>query len=233
MRRDRRMLPRQHQRGGAARTARPRQGRVTSMQRKSKPGQPGIEVRHGRDCRSRDAGRCNCSPSYRASVWSNRDRKRIRKVFPALAAAKSWRRDALSALERGALRAPSPLTLEQAATAWLVGAREGAIRTRSGDPYKPSVIRSYEASLRLRVLPALGSRRVSDCAVTTSKTWPTGSGGRASTRPRSNAPCSRCGRSTGGPSPERSWRSIPPRGWSCPPCAASATGSRRPMRPAC
>jgi integrase len=36
------------------------------------------------------------------------------------------------------------------------------IRNRSGDPYKPSAIRSYERALRLRVLPALGDARLSD-----------------------------------------------------------------------
>src|SRR5262245_60037867 len=40
-------------------------------------------------------------------------------------------------------------------------AREGSIRNRSGDRYKPSVLRSYEIALRLRLLPELGGRRVS------------------------------------------------------------------------
>ena len=39
------------------------------------------------------------------------------------------------------MRAPSQLTLREAAEAWLVGAREGTIRNRSGDRYKPSVVR--------------------------------------------------------------------------------------------
>ncbi len=50
------------------------------------------------------------------------------------------------------MRAPSTTTLREAADAWLAGARDGLIRTRSGDPYKPSVIRSYDQVLRLRVL---------------------------------------------------------------------------------
>jgi integrase len=36
------------------------------------------------------------------------------------------------------------------------------VRNRSGDAYKPSVLRSYEASMRLRVLPELGGVRLSD-----------------------------------------------------------------------
>jgi len=40
--------------------------------------------------------------------------------------------------------------------------RTGLVRTRSGDIYKPSVIRSYEAALRLHVLPALGALKLAD-----------------------------------------------------------------------
>jgi integrase len=60
------------------------------------------------------------------------------------------------------MRAPSRVTLREAAEAWLRGAEDGSVRTRSGDPYKPSAIRSYEAALRLRVLPELGAARLSD-----------------------------------------------------------------------
>jgi integrase len=95
-------------------------------------------------------------------VWSNRDGKRIRKTFPTLAAAKAWRRDALVALERGTMRAPTATTVREAAEAFLAGARQGTIRNRGGDPFKPSAIRTYEQALRLRVLPDLGDRRLSD-----------------------------------------------------------------------
>ena len=67
----------------------------------------GIEVRKGQKGRK----------SYRASVWSARDEKLIRKTFPTLAAAKSWRRDALVELEKGRLRPPDPQTIEEAARA--------------------------------------------------------------------------------------------------------------------
>jgi integrase len=122
----------------------------------------GIEVRHQQGCRSREGTRCNCSPSYRASVWSAREGKRIRKSFDSLAAAKAWRHDAATAVREGTLRAPTPTTLREAASAWLKGARDGSIRNRAGDPYKPAAIRAYEVALRLRVLPELGVRRLSD-----------------------------------------------------------------------
>ena len=60
----------------------------------------------------------------------------------------------------GTRRASAPLTVAEAAEAWLTGARAGAIRNRSGDEYKPSSIRGYEEALRIRVLPELGSRRL-------------------------------------------------------------------------
>jgi integrase len=100
--------------------------------------------------------------AYRASVWSARDNKRIRRTFPTLAAAKAWRQDAQVALRRGELRAPAPTTLRQAAEAWLEGARDGRITNRSGERYKPSAVRSYEWALRLRVLPELGDVRLAD-----------------------------------------------------------------------
>lgn len=43
----------------------------------------------------------------------------------------------------------------------LVGAKKGVIRTRSGEPYKPSALRAYEQALRTKILPALGLLRLS------------------------------------------------------------------------
>jgi integrase len=60
------------------------------------------------------------------------------------------------------MRAPTGETLRQASDAWLEGARAGLIRPRSGEPYKPSAIRNYDQHLRLRVLPELGSRKLSE-----------------------------------------------------------------------
>ena len=46
-----------------------------------------IETRHQKACRLENGGRrCNCTPSFRAAVWSPLDRKRIRKTFPTLSA---------------------------------------------------------------------------------------------------------------------------------------------------
>jgi integrase len=112
----------------------------------------GIEVRVAKDG----------TKSYRASVWSAAENKRIRQTFPTLAAARAWRQDAATAVRAGRLRATPDYgpTIADAAQAWLDGARAGQVRNRSGDPYKPSAIRAYDQNLRLRVLPAFGDRRL-------------------------------------------------------------------------
>jgi integrase len=108
----------------------------------------GISARHTRACPARDGGRCRCNPSYQAQVWSSRDLKRLSRSFPTLAAARAWRHDALVALRRGAIRVGASTSLREAATEWLNGAREGVVRNRSGDQYKPSALRGYEQALR-------------------------------------------------------------------------------------
>jgi integrase len=60
------------------------------------------------------------------------------------------------------MRAPSPETLRVAGDALVAGMKDGSVRKRGGEPYKPSVIRSYENVLTRRVYPDLGAVRVSD-----------------------------------------------------------------------
>jgi integrase len=122
----------------------------------------GIAIRHSRSCTSRVGGRCNCTPTYQAHVWSKRDNKRIRKTFPTLSAAKGWRADAMKGLRDGKLRAPTATTIRAAGEALIAGMEDGSIRTRSGKPFKPSARRSYEASLKRHIYPAFGSRKQSD-----------------------------------------------------------------------
>jgi integrase len=131
------------------------------MQSRSK--HQGVRVRHARTCPSRQdtSASCRCKPSYEASVYSTRDGKKLRKTFSNLSEAKGWRADAMSAVRKGTLRSSSRVTLREAAEEWLRGAKDGLIRTRSGDEYKPSALRSYRASLEQRVLPELGAVRLS------------------------------------------------------------------------
>jgi integrase len=130
----------------------------------------GIVVKHRAGCASERGARCNCRRVYQAAVWSARDARRIRKHFDSLSDAKSWRADSYGKLRRRELRAPSAMTFGEAAALWLLGARAGSVRTRSGDEYKPSTIRSYEQALRGSprnggLLAELGPIRLSDLTV--------------------------------------------------------------------
>jgi len=77
----------------------------------------------------------------------------IRRTFRSVAEARGWRQAAQVALREQRLRAPTRTTLSEAGDEWLAGAKAGVIRTRSGDRYKPSALRSYEQALRKRLLP--------------------------------------------------------------------------------
>jgi hypothetical protein len=68
----------------------------------------GVTKRHSKGCPGLNGGRCNCNAGWEASVWSQRDGKKIRKTFPTKAAATSGRADALHALSKGGLRVPKP-----------------------------------------------------------------------------------------------------------------------------
>jgi integrase len=64
-------------------------------------------------------------------------------------------------VRRGSLRAATSTTLREAAESWLAGAKDGTIRNRSGDAYKPSAIRSYESALNRRILDDFGASKLS------------------------------------------------------------------------
>jgi integrase len=120
----------------------------------------GVRERHLRRCESHRGGACSCEPRYQAQVWSARDRKPIRRTFATSAEAVAWRQETQVALRKGTVRAPSATTLADAAEQWLAAADAGVIRTRSGDRYKPSALRTYRYALTSKVLPALGQRRL-------------------------------------------------------------------------
>lgn len=117
-------------------------------------------MRHQRSCGAPAGRRCGCQPSYRAAVWSAREGKLIRRSFPTLAAARSWRAEASTAVRRGTLTAVRPATVRQAADDLVAGMADGTVRNRSGDRYKPSVVRGYRAHLKRHVLPELGGMRL-------------------------------------------------------------------------
>jgi integrase len=121
----------------------------------------GIEVRHARTCASRLGKRCNCNPGYRVAAYDAMSKRKVSKTFRTLGEARRWRARAQTQAAKGVRLAGTPQTLLEAAEAFVDGITSGAIRTRTGERYKPSVVREHERSLRLHVLPTLGGARLS------------------------------------------------------------------------
>jgi integrase len=121
----------------------------------------GIEVRHARSCASRAGKRCNCRPGYRVAAYDAISKRKVSKTFRTLGEARRWRAGAQTQAAKGVRLAGTSQTLLEAAEAFVDGIASGTIRTRTGDRYKPSVVREYERSLRLHVLPMLGGAKLS------------------------------------------------------------------------
>src|SRR6266511_2374065 len=114
----------------------------------------GIEVRHARSCAAALAG-------YRVAAYDAISKHKVSKTFRTLAEARRWRAGAQTQAAKGVRLAGTSTTLLEAAEAFVDGIASGAIRTKTGERYKPSVVREYERSLRLHVLPTLGGARLS------------------------------------------------------------------------
>lgn len=99
-----------------------------------------------------------------AQVYSRIDAKRKSKVFGAreLALAKNWRRDTQTALAKGEIVVGRSPTLRKASELFLDGIRNGTIRTRSRQRYKPSTIARYNRALEAHLLPELGSLKLDE-----------------------------------------------------------------------
>ncbi len=121
----------------------------------------GIEVRHARSCASRGGKRCNCEPGYRVAAYDAISKRKVSKTFRTLGEARRWRATAQTQAANGVRLAGTAQTLLNAAEALVDGIASGAVRTKAGERYKPSVVREYERSLRLHVLPTLGGAKLS------------------------------------------------------------------------
>jgi integrase len=139
------------------------QGQSTAKTRraeKARKGMAGIHERHSRACAKNEGKRCSCRPTYRVVVSLGSRGEILRKTFDTPEEAKRWRAKQLGAKAEGRVVAPSRVRLDAAAAEFLDGIKTGRIKTRSGQPYKPSTIRSYEQSLNLYVLDDFGARPV-------------------------------------------------------------------------
>ncbi len=94
--------------------------------------------------------------SYKARVYDARAGKRVSKTFATLAEARRWRAAKLDEAARGIGVVGPSARFRDVAEKFLSGAGTGTVRTRSGTRFRPSVVREYERSLRLHVLPDLG-----------------------------------------------------------------------------
>lgn len=123
--------------------------------------QTGVRRVHSPACPARKdrQARCRCKSGWEASAYDLAGRK-VRRTFSTFDEAVAWRADSLSARRRGRFRAPGPTTVREAGEALVEGMRDGSVRTRSGDRYKPSTIRGYDDALRVHVFPDLGGLRL-------------------------------------------------------------------------
>jgi hypothetical protein len=87
----------------------------------------GIITRHSRSCAKKRGGqRCSCQPRYVPWVFHpGKGGKVYGRATKRQAEARSWRVDALTALNRKTLAVPSKLTIQQAADEWLDAAEGG------------------------------------------------------------------------------------------------------------
>jgi integrase len=140
-------------RAGVAATTRPMtHDEGTAMSNRNRTRRVGIEERRDRSGQTRYRGYI--------TVDSASGRKLRGEWTPSLAEAKNWRVQALANQQAGILAAKDGLTVREAALAWIDLADAGQARNRSGDPFKPSVLRDYRSMLERRIIPALGASRL-------------------------------------------------------------------------
>jgi len=122
----------------------------------------GISERHGRTCRRPEGGRCSCEPRYQAQVWDTNEQRRVSRTFRSVDEAVDWRAEKALEIRRGTFRPGRAVSIRVAMAELFEGMRSGVVRTRSGDRFKPSSIRSYEQAARDHVLPWAGSARLAE-----------------------------------------------------------------------
>lgn len=113
----------------------------------------GMVKRHSRRCPVHQGKRCRCDGGFEAWVYLVREKRKVRKSFAREDEAKSWRAEAQSAAAKGGLRIVSydKRTLYEAMVEFVAGMRDGTIRSKGKEAYKPNTIRSYERATRLHL----------------------------------------------------------------------------------
>jgi len=136
-----------------------------------KPPAEGVRVIHRTGCQTKAKDRnCPCGPTFQTAIYQGpgvpRDRKNHKTHRAAVDYLKVKAGEKIKGEFKPTLRAPTLYAFVE--DVFLPGIKSGAIEaTRKGTklgPYKPSTVRSYERILRLRILPRIGSRRLSEIA---------------------------------------------------------------------
>ena len=134
--------------------------------------QAGITVRHARVCVTRLDRACDCVPTFQAWVYDQRVDRKVYKTHRSAGAAKTWRQDMLVAIRRGEVTAArTTLTVDDAVSAWIDGARKGTVRTRGRKPFAGGTVRSVEQNYRLRVTERFGRRRIDRVTLLELQEW--------------------------------------------------------------
>jgi hypothetical protein len=113
----------------------------------------GIEIRPS----LKEGGRS----SYRAEVYDPRQKKKIRRTFSDLTAARKWRKDMSARLRVAPQEVPlsDPRTLDGAFASWLEDCRSGAIKSKRRLDYGRATLAGYESIYRTHIGPRLGHRK--------------------------------------------------------------------------
>lgn len=110
----------------------------------------GIYRRHRKTC-----SRARCSCPWQAQVYDAAVGGLISKSFPRESEAKAWRVDIVQALDAGIDVRPQPApTVAEALDALMERMEAGLALVRSGNPYKPSTVRSYAEAVERYLKPS-------------------------------------------------------------------------------
>jgi integrase len=119
----------------------------------------GVYQRHLKTCPQ--VGACKCP--WEAKWWNRHANKReSKRGFRTKSEAAAYRREKLTAIDKGTHRTPSKKTVAEACEELVAGMRDGSILTRKGKRYRYDTIVQYERNLRLRVIPTIGRYRLAD-----------------------------------------------------------------------
>jgi integrase len=125
----------------------------------------GVRKRHSPGCGHWKKERCGCNAGYEAWVYVAREGGKVSRTFKSKDEAALWRAEAMVAANCGTLQLANrdPRSLAGALAEFLKDMKEGKVRPRNRERYKPATVRNYDQHLRRRIGPTpLGSMMVTE-----------------------------------------------------------------------